>query len=55
MQQALARIEAHDEALGSLLGEAVSTHPMITRRIQALRQWAGTAEYRRLQQRFVGG
>jgi Zn-dependent protease with chaperone function len=54
LRQALARIEAHDDALAGVLGEAVSTHPMITRRIQALREYASSAEYRRLQQRVAG-
>jgi Zn-dependent protease with chaperone function len=54
LQQAIARIEAHDDALASVVGEAVSTHPAIARRIQALQRYASSAEYLRLRKRLAG-
>ena len=48
LQQALALLEKQDDAVGSVLQEALATHPMIIKRIHELQQWAGTAEYRRL-------
>jgi Zn-dependent protease with chaperone function len=52
LQQALVRVEAEDDDLSNVLGEALSTHPMIVRRIHALRRYAVSAEYQRLQARF---
>ncbi len=52
-QQALRRIEAEDDALVNNLGEMLSSHPMIVRRLEALRQYAASAEYRRLQTLLV--
>lgn len=49
VQQALMRLEAEDDDLANVLGEALSTHPMIVRRIHALRRYAASADYRRLQ------
>ncbi len=46
-RDALAKIEAQDDTLGASLTEALSTHPMIVKRIEALRAWAGTEAYRR--------
>jgi Zn-dependent protease with chaperone function len=48
-QQALRRIEAEDDALENNLLEMLSTHPMTIRRLEALRQYAVSPEYRRLQ------
>jgi Zn-dependent protease with chaperone function len=48
-QQTLRRIETEDDHLENNLGEMLSTHPMIVRRLQALRQYAASPEYQRLQ------
>ena len=49
LERALRTIDAEDDhALGSL-GEALSTHPMMIRRLEQLRRYAASAEYRRLQ------
>ena len=48
-QQALHRIEAEDDHLENNLREMISTHPMIVRRLEALRQYAVSPEYQRLQ------
>ena len=48
-QQALRRIEAEDDNLENNLGELLSTHPMTVRRLEALRQYAASPEYQRLQ------
>ncbi len=52
LQQALVRLETQDDDLGNVLGEALSTHPLIIRRIHALRQYAASAAYRNLQARL---
>ena len=52
LRQMLLRLEAQDDDLRNLLGETLSTHPMIVRRIHALRQYAASAEYRALQARL---
>jgi Zn-dependent protease with chaperone function len=48
-QQILKRIDAEDDTLGSSLLEMVSTHPMTIRRLEALREYAISPAYRRLQ------
>ena len=48
-QQALHRIESEDDHLEGNLQELLSSHPMIIRRLQALRQFAASAEYQHLQ------
>jgi Zn-dependent protease with chaperone function len=50
LQRALAMIEQQDDSLGNVLAESLATHPMIVRRIEKLRQYAASAEYRRLMQ-----
>jgi Zn-dependent protease with chaperone function len=49
-QQVLSRIDAEDDHMGSNLLEMVSTHPMTVRRLDALREYAVSPEYRRLQE-----
>jgi len=51
-QQALSRINAEDDYLGSNLREMLSTHPMTVRRLDALREYAASPAYRRLQERI---
>jgi Zn-dependent protease with chaperone function len=48
-QQALRQIEAQDDHLQNNLLETLSTHPMTVRRLEALRQYAASQEYQRLQ------
>lgn len=48
LRRALQHIEAEDDHALANLGEALSTHPMTVRRIEELRRYVGTAEYRRL-------
>jgi Zn-dependent protease with chaperone function len=48
-QQALRRIDAEDDHLQNNLGELLSTHPMTVRRLDALRKYAASPEYRQLQ------
>lgn len=47
-QRALAVIEAEDDDLTNVLANALSGHPMIVRRIEALKKYTATPEYRRL-------
>lgn len=49
LERALRTIDAEDDQALSSLGEALSTHPMMIRRIEQLRRYAASAEYRRLQ------
>ena len=51
-QQVLRRIDAEDDDLGSSLLEMVSTHPMTIRRLEALRKYAASPAYGRLQARI---
>lgn len=51
LQQALQRVEAEDDDLANLLGEALATHPMTVRRIEELRRFAASEAYRRMQTR----
>ncbi len=48
IQQALQVLDAQDERIENVIGETLSTHPMIMNRIKELRKWAATAEYKRL-------
>jgi Zn-dependent protease with chaperone function len=47
--RALALIDAQDDSVTNRLGELFQSHPMLIRRINKLREYAATAEYRRLQ------
>jgi Zn-dependent protease with chaperone function len=48
-RRALETIDAEDDHAMSGFAEALSTHPMLIRRIQELRRFAATQEYQRLQ------
>jgi Zn-dependent protease with chaperone function len=50
LQQALQMIDKEDDSLMNVLGESLSTHPMIIRRVQELKHFAASSEYQRLQQ-----
>jgi Zn-dependent protease with chaperone function len=52
LERALRHIEAEDDHALANLSEALSTHPMMVRRIEELRRYATSAEYRRLQARM---
>jgi len=47
-QRALQRIEAQDDDLLSNLGELLATHPLIVKRMEQLKQYAQSPDYRRL-------
>ncbi|NPV55557.1 MAG: M48 family metallopeptidase [Anaerolineae bacterium] len=48
LQYALAMIDAEDDNPANVLANALSTHPMIIKRINELRKYAATPEYKRL-------
>jgi Zn-dependent protease with chaperone function len=48
-QQTVHRIEAEDDHIENHLREMLSTHPMIVRRLDALRRYAASPEYQLLQ------
>ena len=48
-ERALAAIDAQDDVASNRLAEVFQTHPMLIRRINALRDYARTAEYQRIQ------
>ncbi len=47
--RALAMLDAQDDNVSNLLAEAFQSHPMLIRRINKLREYAQTAEYRQMQ------
>jgi Zn-dependent protease with chaperone function len=51
LERALRSIEAEDDSFANVFAETFSTHPMLVRRIEELRRWAATSEYRALQAR----
>jgi Zn-dependent protease with chaperone function len=53
LREALRRVEAEDDSALGYVGEALSTHPMIVRRITALKKWAASRQYRDLQKRIA--
>jgi Zn-dependent protease with chaperone function len=48
LEAAYRQIDAEDDTFAGSLNETFATHPMLIRRINELRKWAGTAEYQRL-------
>ena len=54
LERALRHIEAEDDHALAGLSESLSTHPMMARRIEELRRYAGTDEYLRLQALMAG-
>jgi Zn-dependent protease with chaperone function len=54
LERTLQRIEAEDDHALSGLGEALTTHPMMVRRIEQLRRYAASNEYQRLRARMDG-
>jgi Zn-dependent protease with chaperone function len=53
LERALRKIEAEDDDIASTLTEALGTHPMTVKRVEELRRYAASAEYRRLQERVI--
>lgn len=49
VQLALKHVEAEDDDVANVVGELLATHPLMVRRIEALRRYAASGEYRRLQ------
>jgi Zn-dependent protease with chaperone function len=54
LQRALQVIEREDDSVLNQLGETLSTHPMIARRIEQIRKYAATTQYAQLQA-YVNG
>ena len=54
LERALQRIEAQDDDIMNNLGELFATHPMIIKRIEQIRRYATTLEYRNLQTKMDG-
>jgi Zn-dependent protease with chaperone function len=52
LQRTLQVIDKEDDSVLNQLAESVATHPMMIRRIEQLRLYAATPEYRELQQRI---
>lgn len=50
LKRALTLIDREDDSPLNVLAEILSTHPMMIRRIEQLRRYAATPQYRRLQQ-----
>lgn len=48
-ERALAMLDAQDNDVSNVLAEAFQSHPMLIRRINKLRDYAQTAEYRQMQ------
>jgi Zn-dependent protease with chaperone function len=52
LAQAYRRIDAEDDTFMGSLNEILGTHPMLIRRIQQIRSYAGSAEYHQLVRRM---
>ena len=55
LEKAYQRIDAEDDTFLGSLNEALATHPMLIRRVQELRQYARSPQYRRLQAQLNQG
>jgi Zn-dependent protease with chaperone function len=49
MQAAIQHIESEDDDILQNIGELVETHPMVAKRVDEIRKFAGSQEYRTLQ------
>jgi Zn-dependent protease with chaperone function len=54
MQLAYQKIDAEDDTILGSLNEALATHPMLIRRIQAIKTYATSEQYRRLKKALEG-
>jgi Zn-dependent protease with chaperone function len=52
LQLAFKRIEAEDDQLINNLGEMLGTHPMIIKRIDQLKRYAASAQFREFSERM---
>lgn len=52
-EQALAVVDAEDDSVLNNLAETLSTHPLIINRIEKLREYAATSDYRSLQSKMT--
>lgn len=48
LAEAYERIDAEDDTMAGSLNEAMMSHPMLIRRINAIREYAATSQYQRL-------
>ena len=53
--QAYRRLDSEDESILNNLGESLGTHPMTIKRINQMRRFAASAQYRRLRERMQTG
>ena len=53
LQAVYQQLDKEDDNPWNNLGEALTSHPMLIKRIEALRKYAGTQEYARLQERMA--
>jgi Zn-dependent protease with chaperone function len=53
LERVYRKIDAEDDSVWGSLGEALGTHPMLIRRIERLRSYASSSQYRRLQARVA--
>jgi Zn-dependent protease with chaperone function len=49
LAQALQRLDSEDDTVAGSLAEVLGTHPLTIKRVEELRRYAASAEYRRLQ------
>jgi len=54
-EQALRQIESEDDHMENNIGELLSTHPMIIRRLEALRKYAASPDYQYMLARLNAG
>lgn len=52
LQKIMQQIDAQDDSLGNNLGELLATHPMIVKRIDQIRRYAESNQYRNFQSRM---
>jgi Zn-dependent protease with chaperone function len=55
LEEVYRRLEAEDDQLAGDLNEILATHPLLIHRIQELRKFAASDQYRRLKARLDGG
>jgi len=48
LAEAYRRVDAEDDTMAGSLGEALMSHPMLIRRINAIREYAASSQYQRL-------
>lgn len=53
LERVYRQIDAEDDTVWGNLGEALGTHPMLINRIERLRGYAASAQYRRLQEQVA--